>query len=286
MWDTPVVYKQVGEDAIIELAHSTAGLDLPPTTDGNKALNERNNNMLEGGNANWYGCPGKVALKRLKEGWPEGVKEMQDNLRQVEVPHIPRRKRTRFGWDGEVDVERVLFNEPEPFRSHSRIMAPVVRLTVDVGANGGTSGGTLKWRGTVALAIADALSQAGFSVEIVVMERAMDMWHGAGKGKGPQGSTYTILKLKDAQAPLNLPLLAGGIMTAAIFRITMWRSWYRGPWSLNSSHGRWYPMGEQMMGDIHIDHTVSNLETAKKFLAELPTCKKADLKAFILKGGR
>lgn len=282
MWDTPVVFKKVGNDAVVELAHSTAGLDLPPVGSGNTALNEHNNRLLNTEESYWYGCPGKVAMRRLKEGWPEGAQEMRENLRYLEVPAIPRRRRARFGWDGEVDVERVLFNEPEPFRQHAKIMAPVVRLTVDVGANGGTGGDSLKWRGTTALAIADALTQAGFSVEIVVMERAQFMWH---KG-GPQGDTYTILKLKDAQAPLNLPLLAGAIMGGAVFRITMWRSWYRAPWSLHSSHGKWVHMSDHMKGDVHVDEHCWDAASSKKFLAELPTCKNADLKKFILSGGR
>lgn len=282
MWDKPAVFKQIGDDAIIELAHSTAGLNLPPT-EQNRGLNMMNDEKLATSSSGWYGCPGHVALRRLKEGWPEGAEKMRSNLNLLEIPAIPRRRRARFGWDGEIDVERVLFNEPEPFRQHSKIMAPVVRLTVDVGANGGTSGGTLEWRGTVALAIADTLTQAGFSVEIIIMERAQYMWTNAGD---PKGDTYTLLKLKDAQAPLNLPLLAGAIMTAAAFRITMWRSWYRSPWKLATRHGRWVPMTPNMMGDIHVDHTVWDLESSKKFLAELPTCKKADLKNFILKGGR
>jgi len=283
MWDQPVVFKKVGDDAIIELSNSTAALDLPPRGPGNTALNTRDTHRLNSmDHTSWYGCPGKVALARLKEGWPEGVDEMRNCVRMLDVPAIPRRRRARFGWDGEIDVERVLFNEPEPFRQHAKIMAPVVRLTVDVGANGGTSGGALKWRGTVSLAIADALTQAGFSVEIIVMENARYMWD----GNAPKGDTYTILKLKDAQAPLNLPLLAGAIMTAAVFRITMWRSWYRAPWDLNGSHGMWVPLSEHMKGDIHVDHTVHDLATSQKFLAEMPTCKKADLKQFILKGGR
>jgi len=282
VWDTPVVFKKVGDDAIVELSSSTAGLELPPVGSGNTALNARNDRQLNSDESYWYGCTGKEAMVRLKEGWPGGVAEMQRCMTLLEIPAVPRRRRARFGWDGEIDVERVLFNEPEPFRQHSKVMAPVVRLTVDVGANGGTSGDALKWRGTVALCIADALTQAGFSVEIVVMERANYMWH----KPGPQADTYTILKLKDAQAPLNLPLLAGAIMTASVFRITMWRSWYRALWTLHSSHGCWIPMSEHMKGDIHVDHSVYDLHTSQAFLKDLPTCKKADLKQFILKGGR
>lgn len=283
MWDQPLVFKKMGDDVVIELAHASAGLDMPPVGAGNTALNARNDRQLnDSDHTHWYGCTGKDALVRLKQGWPEGAEEMRRNLRYLEVPIIPRRRRMRFGWDGEVDVERVLFNEPEPFRQHAKVMAPVVRLTVDVGANGGTSGDSLKWRGTTALAIADSLTQAGFSVEIVIMERANYMWH----HPGPQGDTYTILKLKDAQAPLNLNILSGAIMTAAAFRITMWRSWYRAPWTLQSGHGHWIPMSEHMKGDIHVDEHCYDAATSKKFLEELPTCKNADLKKFMLSGGR
>lgn len=275
MFDQPFTYA-TGKDAlVITLAYPEAGFDTPMSDLGS----QMGNSFVMGlgrKDRRWWGCEtGTEARRRMTHGWDEGMDLLHGVLGQIGLPELPKRRRTRWGLDGEPDTERVLFLDPEPFREKAKALAPLVKITVDVGGNCNVSADELKWSGGVAVSLSEQLELAGFNTEIIAMEAAIGKFN-----PGPRIS-YTLLRLKAADEPANFPVLVGNLFTTAAFRVAMWRSWFNVPYMPTWGLGSHYSIPEEMRGDIHVGDNVRSLEGARKFLDELPSLKRQDLKNYL-----
>lgn len=174
------------------------------------------------GNLFWYGVEGGAREVRriVAEGWPDGVQRTLAALHGLEVRRAMsiRRKRTRGPIGDEIDMQRVyrgdLANAWEHRQRREAAGNPVQTLYVDIAANHGTSSGTLFWRGAAALVVADALTAAGYAVEIVAgvgcasvsdTRPKLELWH-----------TITV---KASNAPLDLNALAATLCLSGYWRV-------------------------------------------------------------------
>lgn len=281
MWDKPVTHRVMGDVMFTEVAYPTAGFDVPIhplNVEMNATLKQE---MYSGTNkTKWLGSPtGEIAMERMVKGWPEGIEDIRLTLGSMGIVDVPKRRTRRWGMNGEPDVARVLFFDPEPFVEIRQVAAQLVKVTVDLSTSCYYHSDTLKWRGAPAIVITEALEQAGFRVELVATQFAGNVFTG---NKAPRfGATF--MKMKGADEPANFPVLAGGLWTAAAFRIGMFQAEDSAPFRVD--YGRGYPseMPDEFKGDIHIPANIHTEAEARQFLEELPTLKRADLRAFLRK---
>lgn len=277
----PIVTRMFPGHLVMEMSHPTAAWDVGPHK-LNAAMDAAwMARINEPGKQSWLGAPThQVAFERMRFGWPEGVKDALSAFHMLDLPIVPKRRRIRYGMDGEPDVQRVQDMDPEPFRRHSKIVAPIVRLTLDFDACGYQSASDLKWKGAIATALSDALTSAGFSVEISCLNSSRWMF------EDDDPPYYTVvMRVKNADDPINLPNIAGVLCSAAGFRVGIWRAYHCAPFKM-AGYGCVADTPAELHGDIHIPLRITTEEAAQKFLEELPTLKRADLRAFLQKGGK
>lgn len=161
-------------------------------------------------------------VKRLiKSGWERGVRLMSKVQSKVDVPqpvNIRRRGRWTDAGD-EVEMQRVYAGNLEhawrrTMRTSGRGPARV-RILVDSIACAGVDAERMRWRGVAALVLADALTGAGYSVQI---ESVM-------VGGGCGGRYLGSVIVKDYQSPLDLSALAATTVMPAFFR-ALWHTWH------------------------------------------------------------
>ena len=178
--------------------------------------------QLQGtGKASFRGLPHDMAFGALRafwaNGWPEGAARIRTAMGEVAVPAVVSiRRRGRWADAGdELNRERVYAGDLErAWRTTSRaqVSAPrVVRVIIDIAANCGTGADSLFWRGAAGASLAEALTAAGYSVEIVAASAAQAV---SSKGE----SVFTATTVKGAESPLNLTALAAATASASFFR--------------------------------------------------------------------
>jgi len=170
----------------------------------------------------WCGLPAGVrTLEQAEAYWASGDPQVLDRIRQalgkIEVPRMTNVRRCgRWGAEGdEVSQERVWSGQLETaWRTTARVnvAAPTrVRIVADVGAHGIVRAEDLAWRGAAALALADALCAAGYTVSIEAVY--------CNKSEATDNLRRLSLTVKDWTAPLSLTTLAATIGTASWFRM-------------------------------------------------------------------
>lgn len=152
------------------------------------------NNNNKGGDSSWYGVAGGFpAVSGMVEftGYPEGgrmVSAMCDSLQASLPPALGiRRKKRRADSGDEYDIHSAMRGAHDRAwtQSHRELRhgLGVVRIIVDICANGGTHADSLRWRGVAGITLCTMLRQAGYSVEIVAamgvrdaFKREMLLW--------------------------------------------------------------------------------------------------------------
>lgn len=169
----------------------------------------------------WYGIAGggNAVRDTIANGWPDGAQRMESAL----TAHVPvvvtgiKRRRVRADFGDSIDMQRVYRGElgtawERTTRQRGHGGKNTVTMYVDVAANCSTEAETLFWRGAAALAVADALTQGGYSVQITAgaygrnVEEASKRW-----------LWHTVL-VKPANAPLDKSALASVLCLAGYFR--------------------------------------------------------------------
>lgn len=170
--------------------------------------------------AAWQGFRTLRDWRRWYEaGWPEGVRKVREALRDIHVPAaMTVRRRAQWADDGdELAMERIYQGQPE---SAWRRIAPRtvagprhVRIRVDVSASAATPANAFFWPGAAALALSDALENAGYSTEIL----ACASTHGAYEGSNRDA--HVEVKVKDHRERLNLSRLAAILCHVGTLRV-------------------------------------------------------------------
>lgn len=223
---------QQAPDAVYDsVAALLEALDGPARVAANKRSQERCGTTNQpGGNLEWHGLsrdarrsetPTGAVRRLLVEGWPRGVELMEAVRSGVEVPD-PISVRRRGVWDAEgaeVDMQRVYAGALDTAWRRTKRLAgrgpQRVRLLVDSIASGGANADSMRWRGVAALVAADALTAAGYSVQVESTFRG-----------GSEGIFYTPRCIvKPYQSPLDLSTLAATTALPAFFR-ALWHNWH------------------------------------------------------------
>lgn len=164
--------------------------------------------------SSFYGCDPATVERRVAQGWPEGVKRIDDNLVGFSAtpPTSIKRKRTRGDQGEEVDIHAVMMgNLDTAWTRLSRrgvIAHRTITLTVSLCISAAAEPDHLFWKGAAAIAAADALENAGYSVEIM----------GNICGGGPSGYVTCTMVLKPANMPLDKNQIAATVANPGFFR--------------------------------------------------------------------
>ena len=156
------------------VAELRAEADRPMANSFNESHRTR---YMKSTNDSWLGIEGGAvaALKALVDGHPVGeraVREFHDKIR-ADLPRAEGHHRTKqhgaFG--DELDIHAVNRGAVDRAWSASvrkvRKGSGVLRLVIDIGANGSTSADELRWRGIAGLSLSEVMGKAGYSVELV-----------------------------------------------------------------------------------------------------------------------
>lgn len=164
--------------------------------------------------------PTQTTLRLIREGWDEGVRLMDSVAGSVEIP-TPLSIRRRNVWSDqgdEVEMQRVWQGQLDT--AWRRVAKPLgmgpkrVRVVIDSIASGGEDEAKMRWRGVAAMKLADALINAGYSVQV---ESAF---------KGFDGEDWVArVIVKEYTSPLDLSSLAATTALPAFFR-AMGHEWH------------------------------------------------------------
>jgi hypothetical protein len=178
--------------------------------------------------------------KLLAEGWDEGTKrivELSDELRAlIPTPMGPRRRLRWQDQGDEVCMHRVYSGQLDrAWRSapRQRAHAPrVISIDADVGHNANVDAQDLFWAGAAAVALTDALEDAGYRVELFSTSATLGE-------RQDSGGTAVLSRMvaKRASERLSPGLAAALVSLPATFRWYHLQSWLKSPTFIGWGHG-------------------------------------------------
>lgn len=146
----------------------------------------------------------KAAIANPPTSLTGPVKEMAEQLvDSIRPPTRTRRKLRRNLEDGaELDPEAWLYRRPDGWSDTERVRTEkrIVRVLSHSGVLSHRSPSELMWRGAAVVAMADILTEMGFSVEVVGAARAREV-------DGRYGTVMTSAVVKRAESPIDLGAL-------------------------------------------------------------------------------
>lgn len=174
-------------------------------------------------NSSWLGIDGgaRAAIAALTDGYPAGESAVRAFHEQIKVD-LPRaeghhRAKMRGSFGDEVDVHAVNRGQLDrAWTSSTRAVrkgSGVLRLVVDIGANGRTRADELRWRGIAGLSLSEVMGRAGYSVEIVASFAVQDIC----RASNPRVMVSCVVKPRSTQADYGL--LAATVALPAFFRV-------------------------------------------------------------------
>lgn len=194
------------------------------------AVNPKNQKALDQHRArkddSWLGIkdevqPGETShqttCRLIRDGWRNGVDLMQEVASQIDLP-TPRAVRRTQRWmaqGDDVDMQQIWNgNLDRAWRGTQRDYRngpQRIRLLIDAIDSGGVEAKDMRWRGVAALKLADALTEAGYSVQI---ESAI---HAPDSSDEKKRFTARII-VKEYTQPVDLLTLAATSALPAFFR--------------------------------------------------------------------
>lgn len=205
--------------------------------DTHDTLQETRHNTTVSRSMEWYGAPTpEEAAQRVLTGWPEGASKLQEALAQIDVPTPVslRRKLHRSDQGDELDIHSVNRGDLDHAwtsrkRKHTRSRM-TVRIVAQTNLLAEVSAEELFWRGAAAVKLADMLTNAGYSVEIIGALASHTI-------VGMDGDLLATFPLKTAEQPLDIEALAGVLCNAGFHRIWGFRYYYAVARGRHSSPG-------------------------------------------------
>lgn len=152
------------------------------------------------------------ALRMARDGWPEGA-ETARKLHDGITASLPERRRlARFDVAGTVpSVPRALAGNPLHMRrmvAKATNQRPIITLTCSIAVNWGFPPDAMIAHAAAVAAIVDFLEQDGFRCEVLMV----------GRTDNSRLAAEIAIKLKSAEQPLNLSVLAFGLGHPALWR--------------------------------------------------------------------
>lgn len=205
--------------------------------------------------------PSCAATQRIvREGWRRGVDLMQEVASQVTLP-TPRAVRRVQRWmpqGDDVDMQQVWNgNLDKAWRGTTRDWRSGpqrIRILVDSIEGGGQGADIMRWRGVAALKLADALTEAGYSVQVESVISAVDS-----SSKTQRFVLRTIVK--QYTDPVDLLTMAATTALPAYFRALMHQ------WGLQvAKHYRVMGVSYQVEGVTPVAHFADPNDDAPCFI--------------------
>lgn len=172
----------------------------------------------------WLGCSVGEAEKRVAHGWADGAKQVVSRLGDIEVP-MPvsvKRRLVRGEQGDELDIHSVYrgdLGHAWSARRRKHIRNPLsVRIVVQCNLLSETRFYELFWRGAAAVKLADLLTAAGYNVEILGTVASSTV-------QGYPSDFLLTFPLKEANAPLDVEMLAGVVCNAGFHRVFGFRAY-------------------------------------------------------------
>ena len=222
----------------------------------------------DGSGSEWFGVDSAATVASvLDEGWADGVKRLNDALGSVEVPPVRSIKRRRIRADegDELNIHDVYAGDLDLAwrRIGKREKAGPRRITLvaNIGALGDVTADELFWRGASMLKLADALTEAGYTVKIIAVSSADKI-----SADGFMDGWFQVT-VKEFDQPLSVNSVASVICLAGYFRTVVfcWRSTMQkqvsGGWG-RTNHTRVLQRFHGQKDCIVVDTDICNAETA------------------------
>lgn len=200
----------------------------------------------------------------VRDGWHKGVNLMEEVSKDISLP-VPRTIRrtqrwTNSGddidmqkvWNG--DIDNAWRNTYRDFRSGPQR----VRILIDCIESGGADEKSMRWRGVAALKLTDALTEAGYSVQVESVMSTKD-WS-PGDNKEHKFVVRTIVK--DYTQPADLLTLAATTAMPAFFR-SLFHTWG----STVAKHKR-FSVGYQVPDKTPVEDFKDDFDAAPVFMIE------------------
>lgn len=172
----------------------------------------------------WVGVPDGTTwadLRRLfATGDPAAITRLRDEIGRIQVPPV-KTVRRRGAWSDQGDElsrDRLYAGYGDSWRTARRqAVAGVthVRLVAEIGAHSKMNASRLFYSGAATVAIAEALSTAGYEVEILAGCRVANVDNMA------TVSEVTTVVVKPYEAPLNLAPLLAATASSPFYRTAM-----------------------------------------------------------------
>jgi hypothetical protein len=185
----------------------------------------------------WFGAAsGLESLRLIREGWADGATKMRAFVSglQANAPANLKRRRVRADQGDEFDIHRAYSGGLDRAWSTTRRRksggTKAVQIAVEAGGLSTVPASTFFWRGAAALVIADALTEAGYSVEL---------WTVAAALYATTGSTahQCAVKVKAADMPVDIASLAATLCLAGFHRAAIFSRRSMLPESVSSTFG-------------------------------------------------
>ena len=219
-------------DSVAALVDYASATDYTKTTTDASDMLKMRFNRVNDLDAEWFGIqPGTVPMTTAQSlaahGWPEGVeriRESLDNLGEIIAPVSIRRRRVWADQGDAVDMGKVWAGNCESAWSRTARLttrAPaVVTIWIPLSISYKAAADALFWRGAALVAVADALTTAGYSVGINAYKHdpvcVKLRSNSTKKQRGDIVDIVTTVKAPDA--PLDVSTLAACVANPCFIR--------------------------------------------------------------------
>lgn len=194
----------------------------------------------------WTGLPFSVNAQQTAElvskGWTDGAKRIQENMEALEMPTAKsiRRRRVWSDQGDSVDMDRVRMGALETAweRMGRRSVSQPPRVTIysPIWVTCSTKAEAMFWRGAAVVKLADALTEAGYNVEIRAVSAYQDN----------REKCIDTITVKPFEAGMDNASVASALALGAFLRKIMFRFIYStGPREMQQGSGRLAAFTEQ-----------------------------------------
>jgi hypothetical protein len=229
---------------LAQVFHSTTDF-LDHVLDPVKALSPRFYQDTQGSynDAEWYGVrrenklgeqAGMTVARLVRDGWPEGVRLMEQVQSQIAPPQA-RSIRRRAQWSDQGDdlnLQRLYAGNIDRMWHMTTKQISTgpsrIRIIVDSIAPAVEEADRMRWRGVAALKLADILTSAGYTVQV---ESAFTGYGGGDNPRVQSGKRTLRVIVKPYSAPLDLNSLAATTALPGFFR-ALGHAWAGGSMSV------------------------------------------------------
>ncbi|KKN60707.1 hypothetical protein LCGC14_0529060 [marine sediment metagenome] len=243
----------------------------------------------EVGDRHWAGTATYAeALHLAERGWPEGVDKVHRMAVELSDKIIKKLNVPELVYDvvgDELDIGRYVEGDPEDFMTltaQEEWQEPkILHVVANIGASAMVEADTMLRKGAAVVALVDALEQHGKRVIIDIVATATS----------GDRQIVTTVRIKDADAPVQLANLVFLIAHAASPRRLMFSAWEHAPETVRRAVGV-FPMGgygspsdpaEDKRGDIYIGSLYGGWEADE---AEAWVLKELGKQGIEIEGGR